>query len=391
MTTADRASDAPLRFLSERQYAHWRQMPGFLLEAAGERLYQAAIDAPGGGHAVELGTFAGKSMVCLANGVRARPGADALPLVAIDKGFHSAWPDTVQRFDLGSLVTAVEQSSLDAADTWNEPISLLYIDANHGPGHARADFVVWEFFVVEGGIIALDDTAGFFPGCTHQVQMALAGGRYEPLDEVGGVTFLRKRAPLFDGIGVAPLQRESAFVAVVAASAWSGAMDPGLRLPNPMRFRLSDELITERLRGTLVDLHRTRERSGPLRERLDPTIAYLEAVVRLRLGDAEASRSILEDLARSDVGALYHYDLALRPLVLLRLAQVLDTLGQRDVAFRRYEQVLEATTIDGVRDAAMDGLARPFELPEPTTGRLLREYVIDSPLYRYRRPHAPKP
>lgn len=388
MSNDVRALDAPLGFLSTAEYAHWRQMPGFLLESAAQRFFEAAAEVPAGGCVVELGTFAGKSMVCFASAVRNRAAAEIPKLVAIDMGFHDRWPETMDVFDLHGLVTPIEASSLDAAEAWTEPISLLYIDANHGLAHARADFVVWELFVAVGGVIALDDTAGFYPGCTHQVRMALSTGRYEHLDDVGGVTFLRKVAPLFEGVGISPLQPETAFAAIVGASAWSGAMDPQLRLPNPIRFRLPDELIEERLRATLAELDLVRARAIELRAAVEPTLTYIEAVVRLRLGEPEAALELLEPLTQS-ASSFYHYDLDIRPVALLRQAQVLDLAGRRDDAVQRYDEVLAEDTVEAVRAAATEGLTQAFELPEPVPGRLLREYILDSPLTAHARAEPP--
>ena len=375
-------------FLTEAQLAYWQQMPGFLLPAAADRLYQAAAEVPPSGRIVELGTFAGKSLVCLAYGAKSRGSVVPAELTAIDVRFHERWTDTVSYFGLGDVVEPLEMSSLDAADSWTAPISLLYIDAHHGLAHARADFVVWEIFVVEGGVIALDDTVGFFPGCSLQVQMALSGGSYEVIDDVGGVTFLRKLAPLFHGIGVAPLQRETAFATIASASAWCGAMDPSLSLPNPIRFALAQDLINTRLNNALADLDRVRSEADVLHDELGPTIAYLEAIVHLRLGKPEAGLRLLEPLAHGAPAMLFHYDIDVRPMAQLRCAQVLDVLGRRAEAVAYYEMASRGDSVDEVAACAADGLVRPFQLLEPRPGRLLREYVLDSPFDRYRRSRA---
>lgn len=389
-----RPPDGSLWFLPEVERRCWEEMPGFLLPSAAERLYRAAAEAPPDGQLVELGTFAGKSLVCLAAGVRSRPSSEGVMLTAVDLQFHPAWSDTVDRFALGGLVTQLEMSSLDAADAWSGPIALLYIDAHHGPAHARADLVAWEPFVVAGGIVALDDTVGFYPGCTLAVQMAVASGSFELLDDVGGVTFLRKRAPLFRGVGFAPMQRETAFATLAAVSAWVGAMDPTLRLPNPVRFALSPELIDERLHRALADLDEVRDATDDeLLDELLPTLTYLEALVRLRLGDPDSSLRLLDDLALDGEETFVHYDLEIAPLVRLRQAQVHDLCGRRDDALRLYAAVLDDGAIEAVQVAAAEGVAHRFALPEPEPGRLLREYVLDSPLGPLRRPvawpHAP--
>lgn len=386
MADDGRAPDGPLWFLAEADRAHWHQMPGFLLPVAAERLHRAAVEAPEG-PIVEIGTFAGKSLVCLAAGARR-----GVTVTAIDQQFHEQFADTVARFGLHDLVHPMEMSSLEAADSWRDPIALLYIDAHHGAAHARADFVAWELFVTDGGVIALDDTVGFYPGCTLQVQMALSGGSYELLDDVGGVTFLRKRAPLFPGIGVAPLQRETAFASIAAASAWIGAMDPELRLPNPVRIPLTGALLEERLHRVLADLDAVqRGATEALLAEVGPTVAYLEAIGRLRLGEIDESLRRLDPLLDAGDAALFHYDLEVAPLAQLRRAQVLDIGGRREAAMEAYRQVLAGSPHAALRAVAEAGLHEPFVLPAPAPGRLLREYVLDSPLDGQRRRWAGAP
>ena len=378
-------SGGALPFLSAGELDYWQQMPGFLLPAAALRLHQAAAEAPSGGVIVEIGSFAGKSLVCLAHGAMSRGPKDPLELVAVDVHFHHGWEAAIGHLGLRHLVTPVEVGSVVAADTWNRPISLLYIDADHGPAHARVDFVAWEPFVVAGGIVALDDTVGFYPGCTLAVQMALADGRYELVDDVGGVTFLRKRAPLFDGIGFAPLLGGSAFAEIAATSAWTGAMDPSLRLPMPVSFKLSDEMIDDRLSRVLESIGVLRGRlASDLSEDVLPTVDYLEGVVRAHSGQNQLSLALFDALTDGPNRQFFHYELPVVPLARLRRAQVLDLLGRRAEAVVMYADLAETCAIPGVRESAIDGRDRVFAIPTVVPGRLLRDYVLESPFERYR-------
>jgi len=381
-------AERPLRFLADDEYVYWSAMPGFLLPSAAERLYRAARDVRPDGAVVELGSFAGKSLVCLARGVSARSNgmAGETPiLTAIDIGFHDGWPEAVARFDLATHVTPIERGSIDVANEWNQPIAMLYIDADHGFGHARADFVAWEPFVLPDGIIALDDTVGFYPGCSLQVQMAVADGRFELLDDVGGVTFLQKKTSLFDGVGQYPVRRHSAFATVAAASAWTGAMDPDLRLPNPTRFILPDEMIETRLATTLASLDTLRSNvADDLRDDLLPTVTYVEAVTLLHRGAYPAAQTQLESLTDRHT-PFFHYDLPVSPLARLRQAQLLDLAGDRAAAVRAYEVLGRDCDIPGIQAATHTGASRSYVIPQRVTGRLLRDYVLDSPLGPYRR------
>jgi predicted O-methyltransferase YrrM len=382
----DTPDDRPLRFLSDEQFAYWSTMPGFLLPSAAERLFLAARDVRQDGAIVELGSFAGKSLVCLARGMSSRSTSTGTTLAAIDLCFHEKWAEAIEVFGLADLVTPLERGSLDVANDWSAPISLLYIDADHGFGHARADFVAWEPFVLSDGIIALDDTAGFYPGCSLQIQMAMADGRFELLDDVGGVTFLRKKAPLFEGIGQYPVRRNSAFATVAAASAWSGAMDPELRLPNPMRFVLPDNMLRERLQATLHSLQELESNLEiEVREEVLPTVAYLEAVVHLHVGAHDECLRTMGPLAQESQRLFFHYDLEVAPVARLRQAQAFDVAGRRSDAMRVYGELRSSCPVEAVRIEADRGVRQPFTLQKPTAGHLLRDYVLDSPLGQYRR------
>jgi Methyltransferase domain len=49
-------------------------------------------------------------------------------------------------------------TSKEAAREWRQPIRLLWIDGDHRYESVKQDFLLWEPFVVNGGIIAMHDT-----------------------------------------------------------------------------------------------------------------------------------------------------------------------------------------------------------------------------------------
>src|SRR5688500_15543688 len=91
-------------FLTSERRASWHAIPGFLRADAADRLHRAVLDAPRGGHVVEVGSFAGRSLVCLAEAARARPDGDILGVTAIDQQFHPQWGAVLRDFDLTTLV-----------------------------------------------------------------------------------------------------------------------------------------------------------------------------------------------------------------------------------------------------------------------------------------------
>jgi hypothetical protein len=94
---------------------------------------------------------------------------------------------------------------------------------------------------------------------------------------------------------------------------------------------------------------------------LEPTIAYLRGVLSMRAGDHEEAQRLLEPLVACR-STFAHYEVPVAAMAQLRLAQILDLVGRRREALRRA------------------GLNTPFELPLPSAGSLLRDYVLESGL-----------
>lgn len=64
----------------------------------------------------------------------------------------------MKRAGLDSLVSPIVKPSMEALKLWNRPIGLLWIDGDHRYESVKSDFLGWEPFVVERGVIALHDT-----------------------------------------------------------------------------------------------------------------------------------------------------------------------------------------------------------------------------------------
>jgi hypothetical protein len=429
-----------LSFLTSDETRAWRSIRGWLLPGAADKLYHYAFEASPKGSVVEIGSFAGKSTVCIARALRDRGGNPAM--TAIDVRFQPDFRDNVAHFGVSNVVRTLELPSLAAADTWSSPISFIYIDGHHGKAHGYADFVVWESMMLPGGVIALDDTAGFMIGPSLQLQAALRTGAYELLTDVGGVTFLGKRRALLSGISDYPLSRGSLMAYVAYISAWSGAMDPTLRLPRrsamdptlrlPRRSReqrkrsnwgwtnlshLCD--LTPRQAGRLIvrklsplrrskghdqiqsgvdEPHSRVKKLGDLRRLLDRldaahepdnrianTLSYLRACIEIQRRDLDAAIDTLKRLCDLDAPSLLvHYKIDVREMAALRLAQAYDIQGARELATSGYRQTSSIATIPEILHQAHRGLSEPFGLPEQTDPLLLREYVVSAPLAQYR-------
>ncbi len=144
---------------------------GWLTDAEAEFLYNAAKDGPGEGVIVEIGSWKGKSTVCLAKGSK---DAKREKVYAIDPHLGETelvkQTDTFSEFKANIKATNVEDyvipmkmKSEEAARKWEKKIRLLWIDGAHDYENVLKDFNLWEKHLVKGGIISFHDTLNF-PG-----------------------------------------------------------------------------------------------------------------------------------------------------------------------------------------------------------------------------------
>ena len=133
-------------------------VPGWLGDEEALALYQAARTCTGRGAIVEIGSWRGRSTICLALGSKDGPG---VPVVAIDRHTDKTFVDfqeNIRRAGIADLVRPIRATSDEAFTEFDEPIELIFIDASHKYDDVRRDFDQWVPLVVEGGTVAMHDT-----------------------------------------------------------------------------------------------------------------------------------------------------------------------------------------------------------------------------------------
>ena len=133
-------------------------VPGWLTDEEGEALYELAKACSGRGVIVEIGSWKGKSTICLGRGSRAGNG---IRIYAIDPHADYRFGDftaNVERAGIADLVTPIASLSQAAAEDFGTPIELLFVDGSHEEELVREDFDKWVPKVVEGGGVAFHDT-----------------------------------------------------------------------------------------------------------------------------------------------------------------------------------------------------------------------------------------
>lgn len=164
-------------------------IPGWLTPHEGQFLTRVARSVHHKkGEVVEIGSYLGKSTVCLA--------ASGDHMYAIDphEGEFSGgktdptlktFLNNLKKAGVKNLVTPIVKTSRKAASFWKKPIKLLFIDGLHDYDHALEDYMLWNSFVVHGGIIAMHDA---FCGWDGAGRVALRHIVYSPdFAEIGVV------------------------------------------------------------------------------------------------------------------------------------------------------------------------------------------------------------
>jgi MMP 1-O-methyltransferase len=166
----------------------------------GRLLYRLASEADPAGAIVEIGSWHGRSTIWLAAGAAAGRGA---PVVAIDP-HHGTYlrPDghsteltlreNLERAGLSSHVDVVVSTSADAAESWAEPVSLLWIDGDHAYEGVRRDLDLWEPFLLADATVALHDTF-VWPGPERVVRERLVATRRYTAFEYAETTAAARR------------------------------------------------------------------------------------------------------------------------------------------------------------------------------------------------------
>jgi predicted O-methyltransferase YrrM len=138
---------------------------GWLTEEEGDTLYRLARACTGRGVIVEIGSYKGRSTICLARGSQAGRN---LPIYAIDPHRGTAYEEFKRNLagaGIEDIVTHVRQPSQEAVSVIDdEPIELLFIDGDHKYPMVLEDFELFVPRLVDGGYLVMHDTTRPFPG-----------------------------------------------------------------------------------------------------------------------------------------------------------------------------------------------------------------------------------
>ncbi len=155
------------------------RVTGFMPDAEGRALHEAALHYFDDGVGVEIGTYCGKSTVLLGAAALARrsvlftvdhhhgseehqPGWEYHDASMVDEatGRFDTLPTfrrTLDNTGLDDTVVAVVGKSAVVARAWHTPLQLLFIDGGHSEAAAQQDFDGWARWVQVGGALIIHD------------------------------------------------------------------------------------------------------------------------------------------------------------------------------------------------------------------------------------------
>jgi predicted O-methyltransferase YrrM len=131
---------------------------GWISDEEAALLYQLATRCTGRGVIVEIGSWKGKSTICLGKGTMQ---GQHVPIYAVDPhlgGSFEEFQANIARAGIEELVTPIVEPSEQAAHHFDQPIELLFVDGSHYEEAVYLDYDLWVPKVIEGGIVAFHDT-----------------------------------------------------------------------------------------------------------------------------------------------------------------------------------------------------------------------------------------
>jgi predicted O-methyltransferase YrrM len=196
----------------------WENIKGFLSDGEAAALFEAAAGAAALGPILEIGSYCGKSTVCLALGI----GSQDSVVFALDhhqgseehqpgECFHdpaffddtSMSVDTFREFrrslkstGVSKRVVPIVATSAQVAGYWTTPLGMVFVDGGHSLDAALTDYRCWSGHIRRGGTLAIHDV---FPDASAGGQapyaiyrLALDSGLFEEMQRIESLALLRK-------------------------------------------------------------------------------------------------------------------------------------------------------------------------------------------------------
>lgn len=171
-------------------------------EQKADILYELAQEAAAG-CIVEVGSSSGYGTIALACGTR---DGKKLPMYAVDdyterRGWWNepyvpetlaVWQGNIAAAGVADSVELVQLSAAEAVELWDEPVGLLFWDPGVKIDTVLAEFLDWADTIMDGGVLAINETMAGNLGVDIVVEELLSTGDFV-LDGIRyGIRLLRR-------------------------------------------------------------------------------------------------------------------------------------------------------------------------------------------------------
>ena len=204
----------------ETQWKLFEQVKGFLDKAEGEALYALSRKAGKRGPCLEIGSYCGKSTICI--GTACRETHSTLFTIDQHTGSEEQQPgeeyfdpdlfnyqtfqvdtlttlrETLRQADLLDTVVPLVCKSHVAARCWETRLALVFIDGGHAAETVRLDYQSWAHHVMPGGYLVFHDIftnpeeGGQAPYDVYR--LAVSSGQFMKEPMVGTLGILRRKS-----------------------------------------------------------------------------------------------------------------------------------------------------------------------------------------------------
>lgn len=182
---------------------HISAIDGWLSDREALFLYASALRSREiKGNIVEIGSWKGKSTVCLAWALKGTKkiayAVDPHEGIRFNKGKsteHSTYPifrKNLRKAGVLSIVKPIVKTSVRASRTFQDNVSLLFIDGLHDYGNSKQDCMHWEPFLSDGGTIAFHDAYCGTKGVFRTISELFEEGNCTDVSVVGSIIYAKK-------------------------------------------------------------------------------------------------------------------------------------------------------------------------------------------------------
>jgi len=164
---------------------------GFLSVDEAKLLHKLATEVPAGGTIIEVGSYQGRSTICLGAGAK-QVGALVYAIDPFEGSMenHAALLMNLVLNDVADTVKVVALHSTAVLDCWYGTVDLVWIDGSHDYNDVWLDLMGWEKHVSPIGRLALHDTNGHYPGVTRALTEFLMDNEWKISQRVDATTVL---------------------------------------------------------------------------------------------------------------------------------------------------------------------------------------------------------